>query len=266
MAGWLCPTAGIDDEASSGGVAPSRAECIALEAFPILSQTMVVSFLCHFGFSVACGNRVGNLLGEGEPKRAKRTAIATLAFIMAFVSAICLLLIGLRDNWAALFLGAPPADEDSTTSTIEVARAVSHVLPVVAAYIFLDTIGPAWAHQILFGVGRLRYPMLNNFVAFWVLGLPLGYHLAFRAGWDLTGLWAGLVSGMGALDIGLLFYLFGYLDWGKMSRVARKRALDGAAAATSSTDGGSAEMVAAREGDRVGLASADSAAERHIEM
>ena len=78
---------------------------------------------------------------------------------------------------------------------------------------------------------------------------------------------AGLITLPGrALDIGLLFYLFGYLDWGQMSRVARKRALDGAAAATSSTDGGSAEMVAAREGDRVGLASADSAAERHIEM
>ena len=266
MAGWLCPTPPPRDVLANATITLDATECTELEAFPILSQTMVVLFLAHFGFSIACGNRVGNLLGEDQPKRAKTCALATLGFVLAFVSLMCAALIGLKHHWASFFLGAA----DATAASRQVAATVAAVLPIVAAYIFLDTIGPAWAHQILFGVGRLTYPMLNNFLSFWVLGLPLGHHLAFGSGWDLAGLWFGLVCGMAALDGGLLVYLLAYLDWGLMARDARRRALKGAgtseAGATSGTEctfaSAGAEPVHL-EGDRVGLASADSAAARH---
>ena len=45
--------------------------CIELDVFPIVSNTMVVSFFIHFGFSIAAGTLVGNALGAGDVPAAK---------------------------------------------------------------------------------------------------------------------------------------------------------------------------------------------------
>jgi MATE family multidrug resistance protein len=34
--------------------------------------------------------------------------------------------------------------------------------------------------------------MLCHLLAYWLLGLPLGYFLCFKRGWGAPGLWAGL--------------------------------------------------------------------------
>ena len=33
--------------------------------FPILSNTMVIAFMAHFGFSIAASTHIGNMLGAG---------------------------------------------------------------------------------------------------------------------------------------------------------------------------------------------------------
>ena len=42
------------------------------------------------------------------------------------------------------------------------------------------------------GAGETRLPMFCHLLAYWVLGLPLGYALCFGLGWGAVGLWAGL--------------------------------------------------------------------------
>ena len=40
------------------------------------------------------------------------------------------------------------------------------------------------------GLGRTTSGAVFNFVAFYIIGLPLGYLLAFRLDWGLHGLWS----------------------------------------------------------------------------
>eukprot|EP01050_Picozoa_sp_SAG11_P006245 SAG11_NODE_477_length_9118_cov_3.513582_7_plen_91_part_00 len=63
MAGWLC-----------AAQSAAAAECVPLAVQPVLGNTMVLGFMCHIGFGIAACSHVGNLLGAGEPRRARVTA------------------------------------------------------------------------------------------------------------------------------------------------------------------------------------------------
>jgi MATE family multidrug resistance protein len=53
------------------------------------------------------------------------------------------------------------------------------------------------------GLGDVRAPALIAVLAYWVLAVPLGSLLAFRAHWGAVGIWTGLAVGLGAAAIGL---------------------------------------------------------------
>jgi MATE family multidrug resistance protein len=46
--------------------------------------------------------------------------------------------------------------------------------------------------------------MLANLVAYWFLGLPLGYFLCFQLHWGVVGVWAGLCFGLMLIGSALL--------------------------------------------------------------
>ena len=54
------------------------------------------------------------------------------------------------------------------------------------------------------GAGDTRTPMIANFVAYWLIGLPLGYFLAFRVGWGALGIWIWLCVGLVIIGTALL--------------------------------------------------------------
>jgi MATE family, multidrug efflux pump len=55
------------------------------------------------------------------------------------------------------------------------------------------------------GTGDTRTPMIGNFVAYWLFGLPLGAYLCFRRGWGAFGMWIGLCLGLVFVGSLLLF-------------------------------------------------------------
>lgn len=211
--GWECSLF------QAGALCEGEVACAALEAFPVLSQTMVVLFMLHFGFAIAAGARVGNALGAGRPKEAILTARAGFAIALAIGTAVSIGLVAGRNAWARLFVG------DSGASDSELANLIADALPLVAGYVLLDALGPAWAHQILFAAGRVRFGAAYNVLCFWVFAQPLGAALAFRYGLGIFGLWAGLDAGMAALVLGLVAYVATGLDWAEASKSARKRSL-----------------------------------------
>ena len=84
---------------------------------------------------------------------------------------------------------------------------------VIAATVGLLAAGAAFqlfdglqtvATGALRGAGDTRTPMLCHFLAYWVIGLPLGAWLCFRRNLGAIGLWIGLSLALILIGIVLL--------------------------------------------------------------
>jgi hypothetical protein len=71
----------LSSTTSSSRISPdaSSPTCVELEAFPIVSNTMVLGFFVHAGFSFGAANHVGALLGRGDPAAARLAAHVALS-------------------------------------------------------------------------------------------------------------------------------------------------------------------------------------------
>lgn len=76
------------------------------------------------------------------------------------------------------------------TDDKEVVLLVSQVMPLVASFQVVDGLAGSCG-GVLRGQGRHHIGASFNMVAYYVLALPLGIMLAFRAGYGLQGLWLG---------------------------------------------------------------------------
>jgi MATE family, multidrug efflux pump len=65
------------------------------------------------------------------------------------------------------------------------------------------------------GLGDTRTPMLTHLCGYWFVGLPIGYWLCFRAGWNALGMWVGFSIAL--ILIGATLALL----WGRRARRLR---------------------------------------------
>ena len=42
------------------------------------------------------------------------------------------------------------------------------------------------------GIKKTKIVLIANFIAYWLISIPVGYHFAFHKGYDLLGFWYGL--------------------------------------------------------------------------
>jgi len=48
--------------------------------------------------------------------------------------------------------------------------------------------------------------MLCHLIAYWVIGLPLGYYLCFHEGWGAPGMWTGLCLALILIGVALIYF------------------------------------------------------------
>lgn len=72
------------------------------------------------------------------------------------------------------------------------------LLPLAAAFQLFDGTQVS-CYGALRGAGDVRLPAVANLVGYWLIGLPLGWWLAFRADLGARGLWTGLALGLASV-------------------------------------------------------------------
>ncbi|MFT7679621.1 MAG: MATE family multidrug resistance protein [Planctomycetota bacterium] len=170
---------------------------VATGAHIIVLNLSSNSFMVPLGVALAACTRVGNLIGAGEPERARlagRIAVRTGAGIMLVAAVIFL---ALRFQLPRLYVGS---DE------LDVLALAAAILPVAAAFQVFDGFQVVGA-GILRGRGDTKPAAWFNLVGYWVLALPMGYYLAFHTSLGLAGVWWGLALGLAIVAVCLSYYL-----------------------------------------------------------
>lgn len=159
----------------------------AVAAHTVAMNLATLSFMTPLGIGAAASTRIGNLLGAGRPwGRAAAVAMVSGAVVMGLSAALFSLLPG-------------PLARVYTDDAAVVALAVT-VLPVAGAFQLFDGVQVVGL-GVLRGLSDVRVPVLVNVVAFWTVGLPLGWWLAFRAGFGVPGMWGGLMAALVCVSV-----------------------------------------------------------------
>ncbi|HCH61696.1 MAG TPA: hypothetical protein DFR83_02750 [Deltaproteobacteria bacterium] len=154
----------------------------ALGAHVIAMQIISFTFMVPFGIGAAASARVGNLVGAGHPWR--RTGLIAVAMGTAWMAASALLLLVLGETVCRLF-----------TTESKVLAVVLTLLPVAAVFQVADGV-QAVAFGVLRGAGDTRVPAMMNVVAYWLVGLPVGWWVGLMVTKEPWGVWSGLVVGL----------------------------------------------------------------------
>ena len=154
-----------------------------------------VFFMIPLGLAMAITVRVGNAVGRGDAQGVRYAGFCGigLALLTQVVSAS--LMLGLPHLIAALY-----------TRDAAVIALATQLIVLAGVFQFSDGIQVA-SNGALRGLKDTRVPMAMTLFAYWMIGMPFGWWLAFRQGLGARGMWMGLVAGLSVAAL-LLFTRF----------------------------------------------------------
>jgi len=158
----------------------AKLDAASLAAHQIALNCASLTYMVPLGISSAAAVSVGQAIGRRDPAGAGRAGWTAIMMGAGFMSIAALVLVLAPRLIVRIFTPDP-----------EVMRIGVKLLLVAAAFQLFDGLQSV-ATGALRGAGETRIPMLSSFVAYWVVGLPLGYYLGFNRGLGALGLWMGL--------------------------------------------------------------------------
>ena len=159
---------------------------VPLAAHQIAIGCASLAFMFPLGLSLAVSLRISRAGGEG------RTAALRPIGFGALLTGLAIML-----GFALAFALAGRTITAAFTPAVDVAALAAQLL-VVAAFFQLFDGGQVISVGALRGLHDVRVPTVITFIAYWVIGLPLGYGLAFHTALGAVGLWTGLAAGLGS--------------------------------------------------------------------
>ncbi len=153
-----------------------------IAAHQIALNAASVTFMVPLGISAAAAVRVGQALGRGDRAAASRSGWTATLLGAAFMGCA-----------AVAFLAAPEPIIRAYTADEDVLDVGVSLLAVAAAFQLFDGVQGVLTGALR-GAGDTRTPMVCHLLAYWGLGLPIGYYLCFRLNWGAVGLWTGLCA------------------------------------------------------------------------
>ena len=142
---------------------------VALATMTIYQSINSTCFMFPVGVSVACSTRVSNLLGNRDAIGANLASKVSIFYagLVGIIMASVLYFLP-HTYFPSLF-----------TPDIDIIQEAAKTIPFVALYVFADGIQYTIS-GIVKGCGKQCIAMPIVIVAYWIVGLPLAYFLAFR--------------------------------------------------------------------------------------
>ncbi len=166
-----------------------------LAAHQIALNMASSTFMIMIGISSAGTVRVGNALGEKDFRKVKIAGYTAIAICIAVMFVFGLVFVIFNNLLPYIYI------QDQNVITV-----TAKLLLIAAAFQIFDG-WQASSAGVLRGLGDVTVPAFIIFVAYWIIGIPLGYFLAFKLKWSVYGIWTSVVISL-MFVAGFLFFRF----------------------------------------------------------
>lgn len=163
------------------GTIGAKAQAAHQIALSIASFTFMVSL----GLSQAGSIRVSHAFGAAAWPKIRVIGKSTMALALIYGCLTCVFLIVFKGHLPQIF------NQDREVVSISAA------LIFLAAVFQIPDALQATSSGLLRGIKDVNVPTVYIAIAYWVLGIPIGYVLAFPMGMGANGIWLGLIIGLG---------------------------------------------------------------------
>ena len=165
-----------------------------LAAHAIAIQIASLSFMVPLSFGQVATIRVARAMGAAQRQHMRRAGWTAFALGVGFMTAMSGVML-LAPQWLVhAFM-----DVDDAANAALLGMTV-HFLALAALFQVVDG-AQAVAAGMLRGLHDTRVPMLLAALGYWGLGIPLSAWLAFGLGWGGSGVWLGLLAGLGSTAV-----------------------------------------------------------------
>jgi multidrug resistance protein, MATE family len=155
-----------------------------LAAHQIALNLATISYMTTSGLAAAATIRVSNERGKKDIEKLRTVAYTLLLMAMAFMTVWAIIFIAGRNILPLLYV-----------DDVEVI-AIAAPLIIIAGFFQLSDGAQVVCAGALRGLQDVKIPSLFIFVAYWIIGLPLGYWLGFKMNFGANGIWMGLLIGL----------------------------------------------------------------------
>jgi MATE family multidrug resistance protein len=162
-------------------------------AHQIAINLAALTYMAASGVSAASAIKSGNYFGAKQHRDLRLSAISNYHIVIVFMSMMAILF--------SLGNHILPWMYTSDRSVIDIAAQLLIIAALFQLFDGTQVVGLG----ILRGMGDVNIPTIFTMIAYWVVGLPIGYLLGIHLKMGVTGVWYGLV--MGLLTSSLLLFI-----------------------------------------------------------
>lgn len=143
-----------------------------------------ITFMVPLGIAIAVTIRVGQALGAGDVRAARLSGTVGSGLAVSFMTLAAIVIAVFPLRIAAIY-----------TTDREVQSVAASLLVMAAIFQVFDGLQVAGAGALR-GLKDTAVPMAITFVAYWGVGLPLGYTLGIAQQRGVQAMWIGLIAGL----------------------------------------------------------------------
>ncbi len=166
-----------------------------LAAHQIAINVASVTYMMASGIAAAATIRVGNQKGLGNNRAMRMAGFSSFIMAIGFMIISGLIMVTGNNLIPMLYINDPEVIQ------------IASVLLIIAALFQISDGVQVVGLGALRGLEDVRVPSMISLIAYWVIGLPVGYLLCFKADFGVNGIWTGLLVGLSIAAI-LLFIRF----------------------------------------------------------